>query len=402
MSEGDTDTKEAKTSFRSIKAFNFFSYGTIAVYSTFFALYLQSIGITPLKIGALMAGGPIVSLIANPLWGYLSDRTRNIRLILIMMLVGNLVVMQLVFLSHSYTLIFGCMIAFFFFQMPLFSQSNSLILNSIEGTRHKFGAFRLWGSLGWAVLAVITGPILGQIGIDRLSLVYSLMMLVAIGFAFTLPRGASPKTAVEVNYRRMLGNRAFLAFLVIGLLISIPNSMNTTFIGLYMADLGGHTDLIGWSAFLSSIFEIPVFLLLDRYLTKNARTMISCLILVSLLYALRWFLMAGAGDAVQIIFIQTLHCLTFGAFYYIGTQLTALIVPAELRASGQAVYALTWGGLSGIAAGFLGGYLFEQKGPETIYWAGTGMALLGIAGFSLLYVYMRMTAAKETNRKISF
>ncbi|GMK46557.1 permease [Paenibacillus glycanilyticus] len=398
----EIEGKIERRSFHFIKAFNFFSYGTIAVYSTFFALYLQSIGINPLKIGALMAGGPIVSLIANPLWGYLSDRTRNIRLILILMLVGNLVAMQLVFLSDSYAFIFGCMLLFFFFQMPLFSQSNSLILNSIEGTRHKFGAFRLWGSCGWAILALITGPILGQIGISRLWLVYTIMMLIAIGFAFTLPRGSSPKTAQGVNYRQMLGNRVFLVFLVIGLLISIPNSMNTTFIGLYMTGLGGHTDLVGWSAFLSSVFEIPVFLLFDRYLSKHARTMVSCLILVSLLYALRWFLMAGAGNAEQIIFIQALHCLTFGAFYYIGTQLTALLVPSELRASGQAVYALTWGGLSGIASGFLGGYLFQQVGPKSIYWTGTGMALIGLVGFTLLYLYMRMTAVKKNKREISF
>ncbi|GLX65810.1 MFS transporter [Paenibacillus glycanilyticus] len=398
----EVETKAVKASFRFIKTFNFFSYGTIAVYSTFFALYLQSIGISPLKIGALMAGGPIVSLIANPLWGYLSDRTHNIRLILILMLVGNLVAMQLVFLSDSYPFIFSCMLLFFFFQMPLFSQSNSLILNSIEGTRHKFGAFRLWGSCGWAVLALVTGPILGQIGISRLWLVYTVMMLVAIGFAFTLPQGSSSKTAEGVNYKQMLGNRVFLVFLVIGLLISIPNSMNTTFIGLYMTELGGHTDLVGWSAFLSSIFEIPVFLLLDRYLPRNARTMVSCLILVSALYSLRWFLMAGAGDAQQIIFIQALHCLTFGTFYYIGTQLTALIVPSELRASGQAVYALTWGGLSGIASGYLGGYLFQQVGPESIYWVGTGMALVGIAGFALLFVYMKMTVDKKSNRDISY
>ncbi|MCM3629171.1 MFS transporter [Paenibacillus glycanilyticus] len=397
----EIEGKKARMSFHFIKAFNFFSYGTIAVYSTFFALYLQSIGISPLKIGALMAGGPIVSLIANPLWGYISDRTRNIRLILILMLTGNLVAMQLVFLSDSYTFIFGCMLLFFFFQMPLFSQSNSLILNSIEGTRHKFGAFRLWGSCGWAILALITGPILGQIGISRLWIVYTIMMLVAIAFAFTLPRGSSPKTSQGVNYRQMLGNRVFLVFLVIGLLLSIPNSMNTTFIGLYMAELGGHTDLVGWSAFLSSIFEIPVFLLLDRYLSKNTRTMVSCLILVSVLYALRWFLMAGAGDAQQIIFIQALHCLTFGAFYYIGTQLTALIVPSELRASGQAVYALTWGGLSGIASGFLGGYLFQQVGPSSIYWAGTGMALIGLIGFTLLYVYMKTTADNKPEQNVS-
>ncbi len=378
--------------FSYIKAFNFFSYGAIAIYSTYFAIYLQSIGTSTLEIGALMAGGPLVSIIANPLWGYLSDRLGNIRRILVIMLTGNLLVMQLVFLVDSYTLIYTCMIMFFFFQMPLFSQSNSLILNSIEGTNHKFGAFRLWGSLGWAVLAVGAGPVIGQIGISNLWVIYSVMMLIAIGLAFTLPRGDSTNTgAGKVDYRGMFSNRTFLLFLVIGLVISIPNSMNSTFVGLYIADLGGNSRMIGWAAFIASIFEIPVFLLLDRYLKKNVRTMVLCLTVVSVLYALRWLLMSSVDNAMQIIFIQTIHCLTFGAFYYIGTQLTAMLVPAEFRASGQAVYALTWGGLSGIAAGFIGGWMFENTGPKSMYILGGGMAATGVIGFALLYMYLRVS-----------
>ncbi|MBD2871306.1 MFS transporter [Paenibacillus arenilitoris] len=374
-----------------VKAFNFFVYGSIAVYSTFFALYLQSVGMTTLEIGALMAGGPVVSIFANPLWGYLSDRFRNVRLILIVMLAGSMLAMQVVFLFQSYTVIYACMLFFFFFQMPLFSQSNSLILNSIEGTKHKFGAFRLFGSLGWALMAVAAGPVIGQIGIKRLWLVYTVMMLITLAFAFTLPRGESKGTssAGKVRYRSMFANRSFLLFLIVGLVISIPNSMNTTFISLYITELGGHASLIGWSAFWSSIFEIPVFLLLDRYLKKNATTMTLCVVVISALFSLRWFLMSAAAGPEQIIFIQVLHCLTFGGYYYIGTQLTVLLVPAEFRASGQAVYALTWGGLSGIAAGVLGGWLFEQAGPDAMYRVGGFLAAAGIAGFSLLYAHLR-------------
>jgi len=383
--------------FSYIKAFNFFSYGAIAIYSTYFAIYLQSIGTSTLEIGALMAGGPIVSIIANPLWGYLSDRLGNIRRILIIMLTGNLLVMQLVFLANSYTLIYTFMIMFFFFQMPLFSQSNSLILNSIEGTSHKFGAFRLWGSLGWAVLAVGAGPVIGQIGIDKLWVVYDIMMLIAIGLTFTLPRGASSSAGSgRVNYRTMFSNRTFLLFLIIGLVISIPNAMNSTFVGLYIAELGGNSRMIGWAAFFASIFEIPVFLLLDRYLKKDVRTMVLCLTVVSILYSIRWLLMSSVDTAMQIICIQTIHCLTFGAFYYIGTQLTAMIVPMEFRASGQAVYALTWGGLSGIAAGFIGGWMFDHSGPQSMYMLGGGMAAVGAISFALLYMYLRVSKVRIT------
>ncbi|MCA0756827.1 MFS transporter [Paenibacillus sp. N4] len=377
--------------FHMIKAFNFFVYGAIAVYSTFFALYLQSVGMSTLEIGALMAGGPVVSLLANPFWGYLSDRFRNIRLILIFMLTGSMLIMQFVFLSGSYTLIYAAMLCFFFFQMPLFSQSNSLILNSIEGTAHQFGAFRLFGSLGWAVMAAGAGPVIGRIGIDRLWIVYTAMMLLALAFAMALPKGESHGAAGKRKVRMvsLLGNRLFVLFLAIGLVISIPNSMNTTFISLYISDLGGEASLIGWAAFWSSIFEIPVFLLLDRYLKKNTGTMLLCVVAIGLLYALRWFLMADADNARQIIYFQMLHCLTFGMYYYIGTQLTVMLVPAELRASGQALYALTYGGLSGMAAGVVGGWMFQALGPAAMYRSGGFLSLAGSAAFLLLYWRLR-------------
>ena len=276
---------------------------------------------------------------------------------LLILLIGNAAVMQIVFSVQAGYLIFAFMLFYFFFQTPLFSQSNSLILDVAEKTGKKFGEFRLWGSLGWAVMAVATGPVIEHLAIGRLWIVYGAMMLVSIALALRLPRGGSAnnRKGAPTGYAQIWANKPFILFLVIGVLISIPNSMNNTFVSIYISDLGGKNALIGWSAFLSSIFEIPVYLLLDRYLRKSQRTMILCLAVVSLLYALRWFLMSVAATPYQIIFIQAMHCLTFAGYYYVGTQLTVLLVPKEFRASGQAVYALSWGGVSGIAAGITGG-----------------------------------------------
>nr|WP_307476044.1 MFS transporter [Paenibacillus harenae] len=130
--------------------------------------------------------------------------------------------------------------------MPLFSQSNTLILNSIEGTNRSFGTFRLWGSLGWGIMAVAAGPIIGQIGIERLWMIYTIMMLFSLAFAFALPRGEAKKTAVKagkVNCRSLFASRAFFIFLFVGLVLSIPNSVNNTFVALYIKELGGGESL---------------------------------------------------------------------------------------------------------------------------------------------------------------
>jgi PPP family 3-phenylpropionic acid transporter len=385
-----------------LKLFNFSVYGSVAVLFTFFPLYFMEKGLSSFQIGMVMAGGPFISIFANPFWGYWSDRTQNIKRTIMMMMIGNLIVVQAVFQLDAFVLIYSMMLLFFFFQSPLFSQGNSLILNTIEGTSHKFGAFRLWGSLGFAVMAAAAGPVVAEIGVGNLWIVYSVMLLISLSFAIGMPRGNSPSASkskfTNNGYRNVFVNKFFLAFVLLGVLISVPNSMNFTFISLYIQELGGSAVLIGWSAFLSAIFEVPIFLLFDRYLKKDTRTMFACLVFVSLLFSVRWLLMAIATGPVQLIFIQILHCVTFGGYYYVGTSLTSHLIPSQYRASGQAAFALTWGGISGILAGFIGGWMYQSFGASTMYSVNSIITLAGVAGFLIMWVKVKSvetTVAKD-------
>src|SRR5699024_2056064 len=115
---------------------------------------------------------------------------------------GNLVVIQFVFHIHVLPVIFTVMFVFFFFQQPMFSQSNSLILNTIQGSNKKFGAFRMYGSLGWAIMTVAAGPILDYLGILNIWIVYTIMLLLTFALSFFLPKGYAAGTVKpeKINY----------------------------------------------------------------------------------------------------------------------------------------------------------------------------------------------------------
>ncbi|MEK8127630.1 MFS transporter [Paenibacillus filicis] len=386
---------ESAKSLGVLKRFNFFLYGTIAILTSFFPLYFQEIGLSKIEIGMIMAGGPFISIFANPFWGYWSDRLQNVRKILIFLLVGNLLTTIVVFQLRHYAIIFAVMLIFFFFNSPTFSQSNSLILNAIENTKHKFGAFRVWGSLGWAIIAVLAGPVLSWMGLLNLWILYGIMMLISLLFTIGLPRGhvtTKPKAERQSYWKVMFSSKIFFVFVVLGVLISVPNSINQTFVSLYISNLGGSKELIGWSVFLSAIFEIPVFLLFDRYLKKSTKMMIGCLVVISVLFTIRWLLMSVVGGPMHIIFIQILHCITFGGYYYVGTALSAHLIPGEYRATGQAIYALTWGGISGIVAGLVGGWMFDQLGPRFMYEISAIVSLAGVFGFLIMWLKVRKQA----------
>lgn len=377
-----------------LNTFNFFLFGSIGSLMTFFPAYFDSIGINPFFIGLIMAGGPFISIIANPFWGFLSDRLQNIKRIIIILSVASLIIIQFVFISDALPVVITVMLIFFFFNNSIIPQSNSLIFNTIEGTAYKYGSFRLWGSLGWSVMVMAAGPILNKIGIEQLDIVYSVMLLIALLATIRLPIGhvEGVKKAEKGAYKKdILGNKVFIIFILLGVLISVPNSINQTFSTLYILELNGTPVHIGWNAFIMAIFEIPIFLLLDRYLKQDTKVMLRMLMIVSFLFVIRWILMAVAVTPTQIVLIQALHCVTFGGYFYIGTTLTAKMIPVELRASGQALFAITWGGLSGLIAGASGGLLFEKIGPSNMYIVTTFLALAGAIGFIFLYRYAKQT-----------
>lgn len=345
-----------------------------------------------LEIGSLMAISPFISLLAHPFWRYLSDRGQNIRIILLIMLTGLLITGHLVFKADTYQMLYVSMLMLFFFQSPLLAQSNSLTLGYIEESRQKFGAYRLWGSMGWTFVALTAGPIIDSVGQNGISLLFSITLMLAMGSALLLPPITLTTNTPWISsreIRRTLQNKHFLAFVLCGTLVAIPNAINGIFMPLFISDLGGSRFQVGGAVFLSTIFEVLAFVLLNRYLKRKITVLMGCLTLVSLLFALRWNLMAEATDPVQIILIQILHAITFGGFFYVGTRLTALFLPRPLRSAGQAVYAFALSGVSGVISGFLGGWVFQNFGPVIMYKMGVALAIIGALGFGLLWQHIR-------------
>jgi len=387
------------SSLTSLKLYNFFIYGAISIFAGFLQLYLQEIGMTKLEIGSLMAIGPFVSLFANPFWGFWSDKSRNIRIVLMMMMGGTFVLAQGVFYAPSYAWIYVAMIFFYFFQSPLFAQTNSLILGYIDGTGQKFGSFRLWGSLGWALTAVAAGPVIDRFGVSSVSIIFACMIAVSFVFSVLLPRQPIASDTPIVTFRRfgkVMFNPYFMIFIGLGVLVSVPNAMNSTFMSLYIVEMGGDKQMVGWAIFTSSILEVGVFLLLDRLLKRKMSILLGSLILVSLLFALRWQLMALANNPMEVVFIQLMHSVTFGGYFYVGTQLTMLFIPRPYRSSGQAVYTMAWGGLSGVIAGLFGGWLFQSFGAEVMYNIGVFFSLIGAAGFAIMWLWNRRNGYQPT------
>lgn len=345
-----------------------------------------------LEIGSLLAIGPLISLLAHPFWRYMGDQRQNPRAILLVMMLGLLVMGHLMFKVNTFPMLYLTMILLYFFQSPLLSQSNSLILGYTEGTKRQFGSYRLWGSMGWTFIALAAGPIIDAIGHHGISLLFSVTLMLAIGSALLLPSIRQTTNtpwlkAPEIGHA--LQHKYFIAFVVFGVLVAIPNSMNVIFMPLFITDLGGSRLAVGGAVFLSTAFEMLAFVLLGRYLKPKITYLLACITIVSLLFAVRWDLMSEVTHPAQILFIQLLHSVTFAGFFYVGTKLISLLLPRPLRSAGQAVYAFAVSGLAGVIAGFWGGWMFQSFGAVVMYKSGVALTLIGTLGFAAMWYQIR-------------
>ncbi|AWB46301.1 MFS transporter [Paenibacillus sp. CAA11] len=374
-----------------LELLHFFINGTMVIFAAFFQLYLQDIGMDTVEIGWLLAAGPLISLLAHPFWKYWTDRKQSAKPVLLLMLAGLLVSSYLLFSVSTYRMLYWFLILFYFFQVSLLAQNNTFTLDYTSAKGQGFRKFRIWGSIGWAVTALAAGPLIDLTQPCGLSALLIPLILLALGACALIPAQRREVGTPWLHARELIAvvrNKYFMTFLLLGLLVAIPNTMNGMFMPIFMLDLGGSKLYVGLAVFLSTIFEAAVFVLLRRFLRRKLTHLLACLTLVSLLFALRWYLMSIATEPLQIILIQLLHSVTFGGFFYVGSQLTGLFLPRPYRSSGQAVYALFWSGLSGVFAGLLGGWLFLNFGGITLYKICLMFTLCGLIGFGVMWYHL--------------
>ena len=78
-----------------------------------------------------------------------------------------------------------------------------------------------------------------------------------------------------------------------------------------------------------------------------------------------------------------------------------LFVPTPYRASGQAIYTLSWSGISGVIGGLAGGWMFQNFGAQIMYRTGTMLAIVGAIGFGWMWYNLRKHGYQPRIRTIS-
>jgi MFS transporter, PPP family, 3-phenylpropionic acid transporter len=378
-----------------LRGFNFLYFAMLAMFVAFLPVYLDDQGLNPAQIGFIVGTGGLVTIIAQPLWGMISDKTRTIRKMLLILLICSSVFGFLLYDSSSYLSLFLFAMLLYFFLMPIDPLTESMNFTVSESHRISYGSIRTFGALGYAVFSLVTGYVMAYFGANSLAILFAGIGLLSFLISWNMPD--APVTGKPVTWsslKQFLSNKETLLFLLLVFICSVPTRMNDTYLGVYMRELGGSPELVGQAWFLAAGSEILVFALSFWWMRKGKEMIY--ISFAAAFYFIRFFISAWITDPQMLAYVQILQVLTFPIFYSAAIQYLYRIVPAEWRATGQTVLALLFFGVSGIIASYVGGAIYEAFGGQMLFFFISSISFLGMLfGLVLLRKYGKRAGDAE-------
>ncbi|MDT8860586.1 MFS transporter [Alkalihalobacillus sp. MEB130] len=365
-----------------LMAYLFFAHSTITIINGYIPVFFKEQGLSGSQVGLLMAIGPCATIIAQPMWGYLSDKYKTIKRMLLLALIGVITTAFTFMFVNSYSGYLVMMFMLFFFVSPTTALGDSLAQKTSIQKKVSFGRIRLWGSLGFAITSLVVGYVLTWIGIENIMVPMLVMASLALLVAFTVkdvPGANKPATIVDAL--KLTTNGSLVWFLLLVSFISISHRANDIYLGLYVVELGGPEAMIGWAWFVGVMAEALVFATTAYWYRKWSP--LTFVIIAGVLYGVRWVLMAFVENPWLILPIQLSHGITFGVFYIAAFQIINKLVPAHLQATGHVLFITVIFGLAGIIGSLFGGYIIDATSISVLYYIIAGSAFLGTIGLIL-------------------
>lgn len=366
---------------RFLNALHFIHNGGKAVTLPFLPLFLIYKGFSSVEIGMIMGVAPVISIVAQPLVGYLSDKYKTIKNILIILYCIVIATSFGVFFPDKFIIVFISIVLMHFAMSPGSPLIDSMTLHSLKDNKSDYGKIRMWGSIGFAFIAVGSGPLLQWLGVSRLYILFWFVSLITL-FLFTFLKDSN-ETTTPVNLKsvaEVFKNKSFIWALFLALIMMIPHRVNDTMIVLHMENIGATTFVIGLAWAVAAMSEVPVFYYLTKKITQYKD--FALLSIVATFYTIRWLLYSQIESAWLVTCLQVIQGLTFGLFWIVAMQLVIRAVPDHLRSTGQAVLASVCFGIGGAIGGTAGGWVFDHWGASVMY-----MLMASLTAFAAILLF---------------
>ena len=364
---------------------------------SFASVFLLSKHFTNSQIGIVLAIANVFAVLLQPAVAAFADTTNRISmkdLIVIMIGIAGMLAAARCFMSKEFivlAVLFILELTMLFTLQPLVNSLGMQLIN--KGIEINFGLARGMGSMAYAVLSILLGVLVDNLGTDSLPVV-SFGLYIALGIAiYTFKKNQSThaecdticaervEVAGEVQnvdtnnlFSFFTHNKRFAALIVAVSLAFCSHSMINNYLIQITENVGGTAKDMGIATGIAAAIELPAMILFGFCVKKIRCSLILKFSLfffmvktaITLLATNVWMLYAAQ------IFQFTSYALFIPASVYYVNE----IIKKDDLAKGQAFMtsAIT---LGGVTAGLLGGWLLDHSGVKGMILAGLIAAALG-------------------------
>lgn len=360
----------------------FFYFALLGLISPYLAIFLDGQGFNSRQVGEILAIMTATKIVAPSLWATFADKSARPLFIIRLGALLALVSFSLLYWFSQYWPITFCLALFTLFWTAILPQLEVHTLNSTKQSSKIYARIRLWGSLGFIVLAVVAGEAISRLGYQ----VFTSLGVIILAGLFISTLLLTPRKGLKLNkgkakvsepiVNKLIDGR-FISFFIAGLLLQVSFAPYYGFFALFLRDFDYSGVSVGLFIALGAVAEIVAFIYMG---TLFKRFSLNSLLVFSLaITALRWFLMPVVADSVLWLAINQLsHAASFAIYHSASMKFISSHFTKSQQSRGQGVYLGGVYGVGGAVGAYITGILWlgGEGATNAFIMAGTS-ALLG-------------------------
>ena len=372
-------------------SFYFLYFAALSSLIPFIVLFYQELNFTGAQIGLLTGIPPLITLVAAPSWTGIADATHRHRLIMSLGIVVALTSVLILQTLSAFIVIFIIVLIYNFFVSPVGSLADSATISMLGEDRAMYGRIRMGGTIGWGLMAPITGALVDHYGLKIAFWIFSLLMFINLFVAQKVVHAATEhEQSKQHGIRYFLTSRRWVLFLICAFLGGLGSLSVASYLFPYMAEMGSSETLMGIVAFTATVTEVPIFFFGNRLVKRFTS---QGLFIVSLVVmGIRSIFLAWVTTPIAVLIVQAFGGMIFPAMWLAGVSYADEHAPPGLKSTAQGLFGAMTFGFGSAVGGFVGGLLLESIGGRGLFLV---FGLFILAGLGIVEVIKRVLPWEE-------
>lgn len=360
-----------------------------AVLLPYIGIIYEQKGLTGSQIGAMSVLEAIIIPLAGAMVGFAFGRIKKIKLFLAAFPILCMCSAIGLYFSKGYFTLICSVACLYFFQTPINDATDRLLIARLRENANRFSNFRLGGSVGYGIGALLGSALYISFGSHVLFPTYCTVMLFAVGCILLLPM---PQTIFDGNEKRKKHpvsfsvNGKFIYIYGTMLLYGFIEAAYGKFMALHIIEQGFATTLMGYMIAFTMVGEFLIFIFFPKiaqHMSAECQLMVSFFLGMLRLCSLTFI----SWLPMPLLFLSQM--LGGGAFAILYTTITVLIeqtYPKEMGFAAQALKNIASNGIGYVLGSVWLGILYEKISLYAGYRFHAYIAIAAFVGFAGIYI----------------